>query len=72
MVKILLPIWIISWAVLLPVTSVGIVKGDSDEQPNDTLSRFTFGNIRPDQRVRYWAQLACAWVFVCMSVLLVP
>ncbi|KAL5522727.1 hypothetical protein ACEPAG_8745 [Sanghuangporus baumii] len=57
MVQIFGPIWIISWAVLLPVTGV---NGGAD---NDGLDRFTFGNIGKQNQTRYWAHLACAWVF---------
>ncbi|EFI27929.1 hypothetical protein CC1G_14420 [Coprinopsis cinerea okayama7 len=68
MVKLLLPIWIISWVILLPATSVGIQR-DPDQLANeevngvDGLSRFTFGNVGKTQQQRYWAHLVCAWIF---------
>ncbi|KIJ36932.1 hypothetical protein M422DRAFT_211854 [Sphaerobolus stellatus SS14] len=58
MVKILLPIWFFSWAVLMPVTSVRTsVPG------NDGLNIFTFGNIAPKDSARYSAHLILAWLF---------
>ncbi|TFK27166.1 DUF221-domain-containing protein [Coprinopsis marcescibilis] len=63
MVKLLLPIWIISWAVLLPVTSVNTDKVGQDPETADGLARFTFGNVGATQQQRYWAHLICAWVF---------
>ena len=57
MLQIFGPIWVVSWAVLLPVTGVdGGAKGEG-------LDRFTFGNIGKQHQMRYWAHLACAWVF---------
>jgi calcium permeable stress-gated cation channel len=65
MVKIFLPIWFISWAVLLPVNSV------NSHVPGVTgLDRFTFGNIEKTQQDRYAAHIILvyfftgAWIFV--------
>lgn len=67
MVKVLLPIWIVSWAVLLPVTSVNVTEKplgpDEDPSSRGGLARFTFGNIGPTQQSRLWAHLVCAWFF---------
>jgi Late exocytosis, associated with Golgi transport len=69
MVKILLPIWLVSWAVLLPITSVNIdervTDPAQDQNPDGRggLTRFTFGNIGPYQQSRLWAHLLCAWFF---------
>lgn len=68
MVKVLLPIWLVSWAVLLPITSVRIDETPIDPENPDPdarggLSRFTFGNIGPTQQSRLWAHLVCAWFF---------
>lgn len=66
MVKILLPIWIVSWAVLLPITSVNIDEAPIDpENPTERggLARFTFGNVGRTQQSRLWAHLVCAWFF---------
>lgn len=60
MIKIFVPIWIISWAILLPVTTVGTGAPDQD-----SLTKFTFGNVGKTHQVRYWAHLACVWVFTC-------
>ncbi|KAF9067098.1 hypothetical protein BDP27DRAFT_1329517 [Rhodocollybia butyracea] len=58
MAIILLPIWVISWIVLLPVDSVGTsVAG------NTGLNRFIFGNVSPDQPLRYIAHIILAWLF---------
>lgn len=60
MVKILLPIWVISWAVLMPVTSVHTgVPGNSG------LVMFTYGNVAPQDSARYSAHLVLAWLFTC-------
>ncbi|KAF8532450.1 hypothetical protein JB92DRAFT_2688545 [Gautieria morchelliformis] len=58
MVKILFPIWLVSWLVLLPVTSVGT------SMPGRTgLDRFTFGNVAPNVTDRYAAHLLLAYLF---------
>jgi len=58
MVRILLPIWLISWIILLPVDSVGTTSGQSDG-----LTQFQFGNVGPHQQARLWAHLILAWIF---------
>ncbi|KAH0835941.1 hypothetical protein J3R83DRAFT_9864 [Lanmaoa asiatica] len=56
MIRVLVPIWIISWIVLLPVTSV------NNSIPGNTgLSRFTFGNIAATHTERYAAFLILVW-----------
>ncbi|RPD56035.1 DUF221-domain-containing protein [Lentinus tigrinus ALCF2SS1-6] len=57
-VRILLPIWLISWLVLLPVTSVGTTVGE-----HNGLDRFIFGNVAPDKQGRYAAHIILAWLF---------
>ncbi len=58
MVIILLPIWALSWAILLPVNSVGTsIPGRTG------LDRFSFGNIQSDKAARYAAHLILNWVF---------
>lgn len=57
-VKMFLPIWIVSWAVLLPVTSVGTGKPG-----NEGLNLFTFGNVADEHRVRYAAHLILVYFF---------
>ncbi|KAG5646753.1 hypothetical protein DXG03_002435 [Asterophora parasitica] len=58
MARIFLPIWIVSWAVLLPVTSVNTRVGR-----NSGLDIFVFGNISPDKQSRYAAQLILVYFF---------
>lgn len=58
MVRVLIPIWLISWIILLPVDSVGTSSGTSD-----SLTQFEFGNIGRHQQPRLWAHLVLAWVF---------
>lgn len=54
----LLPIWFVSWAVLLPVTSVKTsVAGLSG------LDLYTFGNVGADKQARYAAHLILAYFF---------
>ncbi|KAL6300421.1 DUF221-domain-containing protein [Sparassis latifolia] len=55
MVRILLPVWLISWAVLLPLTAVGTSATG--------LNRFNFGSISVDNQTRYAAHLILAWIF---------
>ncbi|KAJ7126145.1 DUF221-domain-containing protein [Mycena epipterygia] len=58
MARVFFPIWIVSWAVLLPVTSVGTRVNN-----NTKLDLFVIGNVQPDKLVRYWAHVALAYVF---------
>ena len=46
-VRILVPIWLISWLILLPTTSVGTTVG-----AHSGLDRFIFGNVAPDSEDR--------------------
>ena len=56
----LVPIWLISWIILLPATSVNTsVEGLSG------LDIFTFGNVEPSKRIRYVAHLICVYGFTC-------
>lgn len=58
MVRVMLPIWLLSWAVLLPLTSVNTnVPGHSG------LDIFIFGNIASTQQSRYAGQLILTWIF---------
>ncbi|KAJ7485366.1 hypothetical protein FB451DRAFT_1229446 [Mycena latifolia] len=58
MARVFLPIWVLSWAILLPITSINTHVG-----VNTKLDLFIMGNIQPDKQVRYWAHLALAYVF---------
>ncbi|KAF9787955.1 DUF221-domain-containing protein [Thelephora terrestris] len=52
-----LPIWFITWAVLIPVTTVNTqVPGLSG------LDRLTFGNVESTKQRRYAAHLILAWI----------
>ncbi|TFK34488.1 hypothetical protein BDQ12DRAFT_689686 [Crucibulum laeve] len=63
MVRIFIPIWVLTWAILLPATSVGThVEG------KDSLDQFTYGNVEPSMGKRYWAHLILVfmstfWIF---------
>jgi len=58
MVRVMLPIWLVSWVVLLPLTSVKTsVPGHSG------LDKFIFGNIAPTEQIRYAGQLILTWMF---------
>lgn len=62
----LLPIWFISWAVLMPLNS--IVK----PKANKGLDQFTFGNIPKGDYPRFWAHLGLCyiftfWIFYCIK-----
>lgn len=57
-----LPIWFITWAVLLPVTTVNThVLGLSG------LDRLSFGDVEVSKQVRYAAHVVLAWLLTCMS-----
>jgi hypothetical protein len=64
MVKILLPIWFFSWAVLLPIDSVHSRVGN-----NTGLALLTYGNISPDKSARYAAHLILVYFFTGAIVL---
>ena len=57
-VRVLLPIWLISWAVLLPLTSVHTAVGN-----HTGLDKFIFGNVASNKTNRYAAHLILAWFF---------
>ncbi|KAG8708580.1 hypothetical protein FRC08_018821 [Ceratobasidium sp. 394] len=55
MFRIFLPIWLVSWAVLLPVNSAGL-------NHKNGLDQFISGNITQDRQVRYAAHVLLAWI----------
>jgi len=58
MCKIFIPIWLLSWVVLMPVTSVNTtVPGHSG------LDIFVFGNVEKSKTDRYAAQIILVWFF---------
>jgi hypothetical protein len=61
MAKALVPIWLLSWAVLLPINAIGQNTGAGG------LDQFTSGNIDEYHTKRYWAHLILDYIFVCES-----
>lgn len=60
MIKILVPIWVVSWIILMPVYSAGTyVEGKSG------LDKFTFGNVSAGSQPRLGAPLVIAWLVTC-------
>ncbi|KAJ3525311.1 hypothetical protein NM688_g8420 [Phlebia brevispora] len=55
--RILLPIWIISWVILLPVDAAGTVVSG-----RHGLDKYSFGNISPDKQSRYAAHLILTYI----------
>jgi hypothetical protein len=64
MVKVFLPIWLLSWAVLLPITSVKTRVGN-----NQGLDLFVFGNVENDKQKRYAAHIILVYLFTGTSFL---
>lgn len=58
MIRVLLPIWLISWIVLMPVTAV-----NNSTANNTGLDRFIFGNVSQDHQARYGAHIILAYLF---------
>lgn len=63
MAELFLPIWIISWLILLPVDAA-----NTGVQGKEGLDRFTFGNVAKNHQSRYWAHLVLSYLFSCTSV----
>jgi hypothetical protein len=59
MSKAMIPIWLLSWAVLLPVDSV-----HTGTAGKTGLDRFTFGNIARKDHHRLWAHLILDYLFI--------
>lgn len=57
MARIFLPIWFISWAVLLPLSATGTTNNLTG------LDQFTFGNINEVDSKRYSAHVILIWFF---------
>jgi hypothetical protein len=64
MAKALVPIWLLSWVVLLPINAIGQNTGAKG------LDMFTSGNIDEYHTKRYWAHLILDYIFVCMCSIL--
>jgi hypothetical protein len=58
MVRIMLPIWLLSWAVLLPLTSI-----DTKVSGHSGLDILIFGDIAPNKQGRYAGHLMLTWIF---------
>lgn len=56
--RMFLPIWLISWLVLLPVNSV-----NTEVEGRHGLDKLSFGNIARNKQGRYAAHLLLAWFF---------
>ena len=57
MVRVLLPITLLSWVVLLPLTSI------HTKVPGHTgLDILSFGNIDTSEQSRYWGHLILIWI----------
>ncbi|WVQ98507.1 hypothetical protein IAU59_005633 [Kwoniella sp. CBS 9459] len=59
MSKAMIPIWLLSWLILLPVDGA-----KSTVSNKEGLDRFTFGNVAKDKQSRYWAHLILDYVFI--------
>jgi hypothetical protein len=63
MLKIFIPTWLLTWAILLPIDAVGTqVEGKTG------LDQLTYGNIDPRHQSRLWAHLVMAYIFTCESM----
>jgi hypothetical protein len=60
MAKAMIPIWLLSWVVLLPVDAV-----NSNVNGKSGLDKYTFGNVTSNQQGRYWAHLILDYIFIC-------
>ena len=60
MSKAMVPIWLLSWAILLPVDAA-----DSTVNGKSGLDKLTFGNVARGKQARYWAHLVLDYVFIC-------
>jgi hypothetical protein len=57
-IRMFIPIWLVSWAVLLPIDSVNTVVGNASG-----LDLFVFGNISADKQRRYSAHIILVYFF---------
>ena len=62
MVKVLLPIWIISWIVLFPITAI-----KSKVSGKDSFDKLSFGNVANNLQPRYAAHLILVYIFTCKA-----
>ncbi|KAI0296382.1 hypothetical protein BC826DRAFT_1174720 [Russula brevipes] len=57
MVRVMLPIWLLSWAVLLPLTSVHTTVDE-----HTSLDKLSFGNVAVNDQARFAGHLLLAWI----------
>jgi Late exocytosis, associated with Golgi transport len=58
MVRVMLPIWLLSWILLLPLDAI------ASTAPSHTgLDKFIFGNIGVTEQTRYAGHLIVTWIF---------
>jgi hypothetical protein len=57
MVRVMLPIWLLSWAVLIPLTSA-----DTKVSGHSGLDLLIFGNVASNKQARYAGHLLVAWI----------
>ena len=60
MSRILLPIWIFSWLILIPLDAI-----NSDVPGRQGLDKLSFGNVAKNRQKRYAGHLIMAWFFTC-------
>jgi calcium permeable stress-gated cation channel len=60
MVRVMLPIWLLSWILLLPLDSVASTV---PPHTHTGLDKFIFGDIGPTQQTRYAGHLIVTWIF---------
>ncbi|ORX39718.1 hypothetical protein BD324DRAFT_597224 [Kockovaella imperatae] len=65
MCKAMVPIWLLSWVVLMPIDSVNTGSGKTG------VDRFTFGNISNKDQNRLWAHLILDIVFIGWIIYLI-
>ena len=68
MAKIFLPIWLVSWIVLFPATTVNIVPDPS----YDNLNKLSFSDVPPDLWSRYAVHVVLVYVFTCRFAYIRP
>ena len=61
----MIPIWILSWLIIMPVDSVKTSSGKKG------LDRFTFGNVSSYSQDRLWTHLILNIVFVAWIIFLI-
>lgn len=63
MAKALIPVWLLSWAILLPLNSA-----NTGVEGKEGLDQLTAGNIGGGQQNRFWAHLILDYIFICEPI----